>query len=1143
MRLAFFILVISLATVAQWSVNPAGGSIRARDSMRVDSLRNADMIGSDSNGKFKKKLLRAGAGITINSASDSVSISLYSPTTLVTGDSLAIWKDGRLMMTSAAAISVGTAANLKTSYRPKKITYINSDSILDTTSAEYDPVTKNTTLPDDVILGDSTTNAPLGLIRGGTETDQDKDSAAIGICFGVSLSGDPTRGAYVFGGGNESSWHGSLFIGSGSLGEINITSHRNRTVFGAAYFDFDMYDSLIDSSDLRVLLTNANTLELRPIGGRYGISMTSGFDATSSVNVFGGIASLYGRDSVGITGGKLVVSTPTYFRRSVYIDSLKSVTGMYHVKTFSDLTTLVGTVGSPANWSLDSMIIPTADITVPDNINLARVLSGAGIDSCGPYTVTISKMSCDPMFQWIDTSALVVFSAGAVPQVRPEWWGAKSDNSTICKTAIQKATDALIGGGVLQFSDGVYLTGADTITNNGIWFRGNGKSSIVKLMDGANSFVFGIYYTQTADSITFSDFVIDGNKSGAYVDDYNRSCIDFGGSDITVERMAIYNPIAAGICIGANSTGEKNIKILDNVVSNPGIAGKFWGGIAVVNGSDILISRNTVSSIDHQMSYAIDYEPNGGWEIGNNIEISNNICLEGNIVTSDIGDVTIKNNYVRADWNPSGGPSMISVITDYGKTVIKDNYVEVSSGSTSPAIRVSSAGTRIVGDVSGNTVVLKSPYEEGVAVQVTDAVGFKFTKNTIFYPGDVQYYANALGKGIVESGTSNDNVYSNNTFSKITKPYTIVGAASKIHGTFKDFDGTEYVYSTLKINSDTVTTKITLGNDGKILSSKLGVGTDVYGGTTLEVQGAQVLRGQLSVYGPLGPNGSASPDSISHSVVYLSGSKGPSGNDGGHAEIKLISNGYYDTRDYAAIKKDSATRELRIYNGVSTCPPGITLSAPYSGPPNVTIPYLFSTQHVVGSATNNSTIDSSGVVLNGSATEWDDEKIVATAFDYIGTGDPDVTTWEMGTFDNIVRVWQSGDKAYFTCQFSHGRKVNSDVYAHIHWTPHARGASESGSTVNWVLGKSWSSISGTFPAMDTVWLNDTCTGINDAHLMTRDILISGSGKGFSSILTGYVERAAGDTWVGTTAAQSPGLLEIDFHYEIDKLGSNNSSSD
>jgi len=50
--LFFMALIYSTAFSQGWSVNPAGGSIRARDSMRVDSLRNSVAIGTDANGKF-----------------------------------------------------------------------------------------------------------------------------------------------------------------------------------------------------------------------------------------------------------------------------------------------------------------------------------------------------------------------------------------------------------------------------------------------------------------------------------------------------------------------------------------------------------------------------------------------------------------------------------------------------------------------------------------------------------------------------------------------------------------------------------------------------------------------------------------------------------------------------------------------------------------------------------------------------------------------------------------------------------------------------------------------------------------------------------------------------------------------------------
>lgn len=79
--------------------------------------------------------------------------------------------------------------------------------------------------------------------------------------------------------------------------------------------------------------------------------------------------------------------------------------------------------------------------------------------------------------------------------------------------------------------------------------------------------------------------------------------------------------------------------------------------------------------------------------------------------------------------------------------------------------------------------------------------------------------------------------------------------------------------------------------------------------------------------------------------------------------------------------------------------------------------------------------------------------------------------------------------------------------------------------------------------MDTVWLSDTVATVDNVHQMTRDILISGAGKGTSSILKCMVMRGASDTWVGTTDAQSPGILSIDCHYEKDKIGTRTHSAD
>jgi hypothetical protein len=68
--------------------------------------------------------------------------------------------------------------------------------------------------------------------------------------------------------------------------------------------------------------------------------------------------------------------------------------------------------------------------------------------------------------------------------------------------------------------------------------------------------------------------------------------------------------------------------------------------------------------------------------------------------------------------------------------------------------------------------------------------------------------------------------------------------------------------------------------------------------------------------------------------------------------------------------------------------------------------------------------------------------------------------------------------------------------------------------------------------------------VDHLHEMTPEATITGTGKGISSMLACRIFRGsdAQDTWVGTASGSLPLLLEVDFHYEIDTVGSRSSSS-
>ena len=177
---------------------------------------------------------------------------------------------------------------------------------------------------------------------------------------------------------------------------------------------------------------------------------------------------------------------------------------------------------------------------------------------------------------------------------------------------------------------------------------------------------------------------------------------------------------------------------------------------------------------------------------------------------------------------------------------------------------------------------------------------------------------------------------------------------------------------------------------------------------------------------------------------------------------------------------------------------------------------------------------------------WDDLRIVPSAFDLPGSAYPSVGDYQTGGSGTTFKVYQfaKGDMAFFTCQIPHGYKQGEDIKVHVHWTPRDRGTEESGNAVAWKIDYSWANIDAAFGASATVDLTDTCTGTDHLHEITSDATVTGTSKNISSMLICKIYRAdvGGDTWSGTTAAQLPVLLEVDFHVPIDTIGSRQNSA-
>jgi hypothetical protein len=197
----------------------------------------------------------------------------------------------------------------------------------------------------------------------------------------------------------------------------------------------------------------------------------------------------------------------------------------------------------------------------------------------------------------------------------------------------------------------------------------------------------------------------------------------------------------------------------------------------------------------------------------------------------------------------------------------------------------------------------------------------------------------------------------------------------------------------------------------------------------------------------------------------------------------------------------------------------------------------------IGGASNYLAIEADGTLeLNGDGTAWDDMRVTPGSFDRPGTSDPAYYAYDVNGSGTTIDLteWAKNDYGTFTVQLPHTYKQGTDIRVHAHWTPGGNGVAESGNYVGWKCIYSWANIDGAFGNPATADLSDVCDGTNHKHQMTPAVALTGTSKNISSMLVCKFIRTdtgADDTWAGAGAGNLPLLLEVDFHFEINTIGS------
>ena len=196
----------------------------------------------------------------------------------------------------------------------------------------------------------------------------------------------------------------------------------------------------------------------------------------------------------------------------------------------------------------------------------------------------------------------------------------------------------------------------------------------------------------------------------------------------------------------------------------------------------------------------------------------------------------------------------------------------------------------------------------------------------------------------------------------------------------------------------------------------------------------------------------------------------------------------------------------------------------------------------IGNATDYIKFESNGsLTLHGAATVFDDLLVPVTSTTRGGSNDPSFSVYKTNGSGSqgVFTYWfspSSEQELYFVVQMPHAWLEGSDIFPHVHWLV----TSDLGSAnVEWGLEYTWINIGETYgnttiiSAYSPIAASAPVTA--NKHALTQLPTISGTGKTLSSMLLCRVFRkvsSVNDTYPGSAA-----LLQIDFHYEMDGLGS------
>jgi hypothetical protein len=333
--------------------------------------------------------------------------------------------------------------------------------------------------------------------------------------------------------------------------------------------------------------------------------------------------------------------------------------------SFAAAVAAIGATEVPLHVTAASTL--AANVTTPATMNLV-IHKGAPLTIPNGITLTINGPYSAGLYQtFICTgTGKVVFAAGAVREVYPEWWGAKGDGATDDQSAIQAAITATPSGGRLYLSEKIYHvhgTGSEVfLVTKPVNIEGASVSGSFISADstvGASTDIFRIApaSTEIMNGIRWSGFTVAPATTSCGRHGIN---IDLTGS-LAMQRAIFENLYIAAfggyaLCL----TGE--FGPTNSVVRNS----KMEGGLKLINCGDSFKVRDNIIWGVNEGVY-LDIYPGAS-----NVEITGNtlVCAKEGVYVKAGTDLRITDNYFeQIVANTSANKSLITLAGDSGTDV------------------------------------------------------------------------------------------------------------------------------------------------------------------------------------------------------------------------------------------------------------------------------------------------------------------------------------------------------------------------------------------------------------------------------------------------------------------------------------------